>query len=473
MSGSRLSAALAAILWLVPCVVLAGEPSFQKGDFVVTTRAVSVQSGLHKLAEIPAGRLLELHAVSGSWVRVEIDGGQGWIQRDGVRPPVAADLRRVAETLALDETALDRAKAAGLPEAIAAAQRAARSLRTLLAMTKRTYPDDAQTLDAWRGDLADLLQWLVDRYLRCQDGEAASAARKELRMLHREMTGFLVKETPVITVRSTPLLTDGRVLATVPEETRLVILDFSGDRLKCDVAGRTGWIDIADVSKRSMAEIHSMEDGRLKYVFEGRAVSLESFISVTSQEYLEGLAAHLELLAENCEEVEAFERAVAARRDLLRLKRHLLGDGHWEIATVQWTLRRAERLAAMTEEKRRAVKQIDELRLRVEQLKSVGRIDEAIRLGKEMLARCERFWGDNDLETARCAAALATLHCEVGSYEDAQFLYRRALDVEKAILGEEHPDYASMLNELCEVYRVTGEYDKAEPLGLKGTTGPH
>ena len=40
----------------------------------------------------------------------------------------------------------------------------------------------------------------------------------------------------------------------------------------------------------------------------------------------------------------------------------------------------------------------------------------------------------------------------------------KALEIWAALLGRKHPDYAAGLNNLATLYRTEGSYDKAEPL---------
>ena len=44
----------------------------------------------------------------------------------------------------------------------------------------------------------------------------------------------------------------------------------------------------------------------------------------------------------------------------------------------------------------------------------------------------------------------------MGEYAKAEPLYRQALEIEKKVLGEEHPDYATSLNNLADLVRVDG-----------------
>jgi tetratricopeptide (TPR) repeat protein len=46
-------------------------------------------------------------------------------------------------------------------------------------------------------------------------------------------------------------------------------------------------------------------------------------------------------------------------------------------------------------------------------------------------------------------------------------LYLEAKSIREKVLGKEHPDYAASLNNLANLYRDKGDYDKAEPLYLE------
>jgi tetratricopeptide (TPR) repeat protein len=54
-----------------------------------------------------------------------------------------------------------------------------------------------------------------------------------------------------------------------------------------------------------------------------------------------------------------------------------------------------------------------------------------------------------------------------GQYEEAEPLYRRALEIRESELGANHPDTAESLSNLAELYRVQGRYEEAEPLMLR------
>jgi len=59
---------------------------------------------------------------------------------------------------------------------------------------------------------------------------------------------------------------------------------------------------------------------------------------------------------------------------------------------------------------------------------------------------------------------MAFLYSATGRYEQAERLYQQALEIRRQVLGEQHPDFASSLNNLAALYGSTGRSEQAEPL---------
>jgi CHAT domain-containing protein/Tfp pilus assembly protein PilF len=51
----------------------------------------------------------------------------------------------------------------------------------------------------------------------------------------------------------------------------------------------------------------------------------------------------------------------------------------------------------------------------------------------------------------------------MGDYKSAEYYSKQALEIKKIVLGEEHPSYASSLNNLGLLYQAMGDYKSAEP----------
>jgi tetratricopeptide (TPR) repeat protein/nucleoside phosphorylase len=88
----------------------------------------------------------------------------------------------------------------------------------------------------------------------------------------------------------------------------------------------------------------------------------------------------------------------------------------------------------------------------------------AEQLYQRALTLREQLLGADHLNTATSLNNLAGLYYEQGRYAQAEPLYVRALSIYKQHVGTEHPLIAGSLNNLASLYRTQGKYAQAEPL---------
>lgn len=86
---------------------------------------------------------------------------------------------------------------------------------------------------------------------------------------------------------------------------------------------------------------------------------------------------------------------------------------------------------------------------------------------QQFVSTVELRLGDNHPYFATSLNNLALLYYSQGRHDDAEPLYIQAFELYKRILGDNHPDVAQSLNNLAELYRSQGRYDDAEPLYLQ------
>ncbi|NES21187.1 MAG: CHAT domain-containing protein [Symploca sp. SIO3E6] len=98
------------------------------------------------------------------------------------------------------------------------------------------------------------------------------------------------------------------------------------------------------------------------------------------------------------------------------------------------------------------------------QLYQEGKYSEAIPLAEKALAIRQRILGQEHPDVATSLNNLAALYESQGRYEEAEPLYRQALEMRRRILEPEHPDVATSLNNLAALYESQGRYEEAEPL---------
>ncbi len=93
-----------------------------------------------------------------------------------------------------------------------------------------------------------------------------------------------------------------------------------------------------------------------------------------------------------------------------------------------------------------------------------GQYAQALELFQRSLVIKEQVLGTNHPEVATTLNNLALSYAAQGEYSKAEPLYQRSLALRERVLGANHPDVAQSLNNLALLYRKQGQYSKVEPL---------
>jgi len=75
-----------------------------------------------------------------------------------------------------------------------------------------------------------------------------------------------------------------------------------------------------------------------------------------------------------------------------------------------------------------------------------------------------RLLGENHPDVATSLNNLADLYFSQVKDKEAETLYLQALDVRRRVFGENHPDVATILNNLAGLYKSQERYEDAERL---------
>jgi small GTP-binding protein len=97
-------------------------------------------------------------------------------------------------------------------------------------------------------------------------------------------------------------------------------------------------------------------------------------------------------------------------------------------------------------------------------LQAQGQYQQAEPLWKEALEIRKQVLGTNHPDYAGSLNNLAALYKSQGRYEEAEPLVKEALEIFKQVLGTLHPAYATSLNNLAGLYEFQGRYEQAESL---------
>ena len=100
----------------------------------------------------------------------------------------------------------------------------------------------------------------------------------------------------------------------------------------------------------------------------------------------------------------------------------------------------------------------------VMELYRTGQYDRAVTVAKAALKVAEQNVGPDHPNVATSLNNLAELYHTQGDYAKAEPLYKRALAILEQALGPDHPDVATSLENLAGLYRVTKRPAEAEKL---------
>ena len=121
-------------------------------------------------------------------------------------------------------------------------------------------------------------------------------------------------------------------------------------------------------------------------------------------------------------------------------------------------------LAARTGAEAQGAADVDALNKQVVQLAGQGKYKEAVAIAEKALALAERVLGPEHPETLSSLNNLAAMYQDQGRHGEAEPLYKRALEARERVLGKEHPKTLTSVNNLADLYRVQGRFREAEAL---------
>jgi CHAT domain-containing protein len=124
----------------------------------------------------------------------------------------------------------------------------------------------------------------------------------------------------------------------------------------------------------------------------------------------------------------------------------------------------AQTQAIPTTEQTAQLQEAERLNQQVLQMLRERQYEAALPLAQRALAIREQLLSANHPDVATSLNNLAELYSDMGNYSEAEPLYQRSLAIREQALGRDHPHVAQSLNNLAELYRAMGNYSEAEPL---------
>ena len=106
----------------------------------------------------------------------------------------------------------------------------------------------------------------------------------------------------------------------------------------------------------------------------------------------------------------------------------------------------------------------EQLNSKVVKLYQQGRYAEAAKVAEEALTVAEKTFGPEHPDVATSLNNLAELYRAQGKYAEAEPLYKRSLAIREKVLGSNHPDVATTCENMAWLYRQIGKEDEAKKL---------
>jgi CHAT domain-containing protein len=180
-----------------------------------------------------------------------------------------------------------------------------------------------------------------------------------------------------------------------------------------------------------------------------------------------GEAEAFEQIALNERDRQHWPQARTAAAETLAIREKVHGPDDWRTGDARIFLADIELWSKLTEEDREALRQAEKANAWVVSLYRSGKFTEGIALARQTAETQERLLGPDHPDTSTSLNDLAHLYQAQGNYAAAEPLYLRALAIREKALGPENPHTAKSLNNLAGLYESQGNYAAAEPLYLR------
>jgi CHAT domain-containing protein/tetratricopeptide (TPR) repeat protein len=159
-----------------------------------------------------------------------------------------------------------------------------------------------------------------------------------------------------------------------------------------------------------------------------------------------------------------FTQALRLEREVLKARRALQGERHWQTLDAGLRVGRWERLARLSAEEQRQVGAAWRRLAEGEEQRSKGRYSQGEKASRAALALLRQTLGGEHPETAFGYNKVASYLQAQGKAAEALPLVRKALEVRREVLGEGHPDTAESYNNVADCLQALGKAQEALPL---------
>src|SRR5579871_340186 len=176
------------------------------------------------------------------------------------------------------------------------------------------------------------------------------------------------------------------------------------------------------------------------------------------------LIERLQFLAECEEGREGWNMAKKLRTEVLNRTIQAYGEANYRVVDARLARDHVSRLKVLTAAQRRQLRDAEAANNQVIHLYQHGQYAAAVELANKVLSDREELLGPDHPETASELNNLGVLYRVQGNHAAAEPLYQRALKIYETTLGPDHPDTANGLDNLGALHVAQGNYAAAEKL---------
>ncbi|QDS91234.1 photosystem I assembly protein Ycf3 [Rosistilla ulvae] len=158
---------------------------------------------------------------------------------------------------------------------------------------------------------------------------------------------------------------------------------------------------------------------------------------------------------------EDFAGAETSATEALQIIEPALGKNDWRTAETRLHLKDVQIYRELTPKQRESLKQAEELRQKQRKFEEAGDYLKAIDFGKKALEIERSILGLEHPQTAETMGSLSLSYSTIHDFQAAKPFAREALRIRELLFGDEHPEYADSLVAWATLATSRGDYQDA------------
>jgi tetratricopeptide (TPR) repeat protein len=178
-------------------------------------------------------------------------------------------------------------------------------------------------------------------------------------------------------------------------------------------------------------------------------------------------ARELQLRLQELQQTGKFDEALTVAEALVRLREERQGKEHWEAGEERFVAEAIRRVLRSGKEDQEAYAASVAWVSQALSLEQKGRYADALPVQEKICALRQKVLGEDHPETATAINNVAANLLHQGRYKEAEEGYQKALAIRRKVLGEEHPRTAISYNNLATSFAYQGWYKESEELYRK------